>query len=90
MIDEKEFTGKIILTNRKELSLNGVQKVNSATENVVNLKCNQTDLIIQGSDLHIKKLDIEQRFVEIEGQVDSMKYTKGSSKKNGFIKRIFK
>lgn len=85
---KKHDNTKLILTNRCALNLCGVNKVYSATTNCISLMLGTDDAIIDGTDLHVKKLDIETGIVDIEGTVNSIKYGKAKNSKN-FFKRIF-
>ena len=78
---------KVVLCNRQTLNLSGVTKMGSATENAICVDIANEKTVIEGSNLHITKLDIETGFVDIEGKVNSIKFNKGTSQ--GFFKRIF-
>jgi len=44
-------------------------------------------LIITGKNMHIKKLDVSGGIIDVDGQIDSIKY---EQKKKPFFKRIFR
>jgi len=78
---------KIICDARKFLQMTGIQKVESTNENQIVCVAMNQPLIITGKNMHIKKLDVGQGIVDVEGQIDSIKY---EQKKKPFLKRIFK
>lgn len=80
---------KIIVNNLNSVNLTGVTKVFSATESVISLKLASTDILIEGENLHVIKLDVESGIVDIEGQIFKIKQEKSKQSKNIF-KRIFK
>lgn len=87
---EKKFTNnKIVLDNRKKLTVTGVEKALSSNENCIILQTSGNKLFISGHNLHIEKLDVEAGVVEAEGDFDSFKYGNITNKGNVF-KRIFK
>lgn len=85
---KKHDNTKLVLTNRSTLNLNGVNKVYSATESCVSLMLGKDDILIDGANLHINKLDIDTGVVDIDGTINAIKFGKNKNSKN-FIKRIF-
>ena len=85
---EKQKNSKITITNKQTTNLFGVEKVISATENQINLVLAGESMIVDGSNLHILKLDIDSKVVDFEGTIYSIKF--GAKKKDkNFFKRIF-
>ena len=77
------------LQNRKILSLSGVQKVISINEMQAKIELFDCSLFVFGKEMKLKKLNLEDGEVIIEGVFDSFKY--GPQKeKVGFFKRLFK
>lgn len=84
---------KMIINNRKMGSLTGVKDVIAFDEGEVILETDQGILMIKGHDLHVKRLNLENGEVDLEGRMDSFFYseTKGSSDRNdSFLARLFK
>ena len=79
---------KVTLINRQNLAITGVEKVVSANSEVVNLLVSGSKMCIEGQNLYVAKLDIDQGIVVLEGLVDGIKY--GSPKKQPILKRMFK
>lgn len=78
----------IILDNRKKLSLTGADDVLGFNEESVSVNTSLGHLVIMGSDLHISKLDLDTGEVEIDGCIDSLRYTENKSSKS-FMQRLF-
>ena len=87
-VTKKHENTKLILTNKSQLNLTGVNKVYSCTETCVSLMLGNDDTLIEGSNLHVQKLYIDTGAVDIEGTVCAIKLGKGKNSKNLF-KRIF-
>jgi len=77
------------LINRNNLTLTGVKKVKSTETNQIVLLLDNTSLLIQGSNLEVKQLDVSTGNMEISGKVDSLKYTNKVSKSFS-LKNIFR
>jgi len=82
----ESLNNKIVIDNRNRISISGISKMLSSNETCINMLVKTTKLIINGKDLHIEKLDVENGYLEASGTIDSVKYS-GS---DGIIKRIFK
>lgn len=82
---------KIWLEDRKKLVMTGVSDVVSFDDLSVVLDTLVGRLIINGEELHIQKLCLENGEVEVEGKVDEILYEdeKQNSKKS-FFGRIAK
>jgi len=83
-------TPKIIenlnLSNRKNLKLEGIVEIKSSSENFLLVKLKDTSLSISGQNMHITRLDVSLGLLDIEGEIDCIKY----GKKTNFFKRLFK
>lgn len=80
---------KIILTDRNQMQITGVEKANGLNENLISLLVTGAHLIITGKNMHVEKLMVEEGIVELEGDIESIKYSQ-SKPKTSFIKRLFK
>lgn len=83
---QEQINNKIIIDNRNRVSISGITKMLSSNETCINMLVKTTKLIINGKDLHIEKLDVDNGYLEASGTIDAVKYS-GS---DGIIKRIFK
>ncbi|MBO4412432.1 MAG: hypothetical protein J5779_00230 [Clostridia bacterium] len=80
---------KITLINRKNLNLFGISKVFAINEDSAQLQIDNSILTILGKNMEVKKLDIENGILELEGLINAIKYT-DKKEKTSFIKKIFK
>lgn len=90
LVKKEEKTGEhtLILDNRKKLSVTGVIEVVSATDKTVIAKTKEKTLCINGRELRVSKLVLEEFFLSVEGIVDSFKYVEKQTK--GLFKKVFK
>ena len=79
---------KIILIDRKNLSITGVEKMISVKPDLLQLTTNFGTLQIIGANMEVSKLDLEQHLLEVKGIISSIKYLEDN--KTPFFKRIFK
>ena len=75
------------LYSRKNLHITGVVEVISATTSLITTKTTGGPLAIHGSDLKIKNLNNTQQEVDIEGNINEIKY---EVKKKKLLEKIFK
>lgn len=88
--NEKSFNeSQLVLKNRLNLTLSGVEKVYETNENKIQLKVSNSNLLIIGENLNISRLDVESGNVSVEGKINELKYLSGESKGNIF-KKLFK
>lgn len=87
---EKTFNeSQLVLKNRTNLTLSGVEKVYETNENKIQLKVSNSNLLITGENLNISRLDVESGNVSVEGKINELKYLSNESKGNIF-KKLFK
>ncbi|MBR3362703.1 MAG: sporulation protein YabP [Bacilli bacterium] len=86
------LTHGITLSERKNIVISGVKKIDSFDEEEFYLETSMGDLIIKGEELEIIKLDTYQGNVSIKGKVDSLTYTENGkkNKENGVFNKLFK
>lgn len=92
---EKEiaaFNHNITLTERKNLVVTGVKKIDNFDSNEFLLETTMGYLCIKGTDLEIVKLDTYQGNVSIKGQISNLNYTdhEAKNKEESFFSKIFK
>ncbi len=83
----------INITQRKNISITGVKKIDNFDENEFLLETNMGYLLIKGTNLEIIKLDTYQGDVSIKGKIDSLAYTESSKKQEkqeSIISKLFK
>ena len=83
-----EVSHHIILEGREELSVSGVEEVESFDENTIIMVTNKGTLVVRGEDLHIEKLSLDGGDLRVEGMVDSLTYEEERSGRPGFFGRL--
>ena len=84
---------KLILTNRKNANFTGILDVLSFDVAEVLLETELGMLHIKGKDLHVNRLNLEKGEADIEGEVDTMTYSKirdVSAKKDNMSGKLFR
>ena len=79
----------ITIENQNNISINGATKVSSSTASQAVVEASETTIIISGSELEVKKLDLDNKEVSFAGKITNLRFT-GKSEKQPFLKRIFK
>lgn len=81
----------VALTDRKRLSLTGVEDVDCFNEQIVVLRTPLGTLTVAGAGLNVSQLNLEDGRVEIDGEVDALEYSGGKKKKSGgLLGRLFR
>ena len=86
MGEMNEQVHRLLLEQRKTLSLGGVQDVKSLLVTVCGV------LTIRGKELHVGRLELEKGEADIEGSIDSLVYTEHGplQKKGSALARLFR
>ena len=79
----------IVLSNKKNLSVSGTNKIISLKPDLIQLDTVFGGLIITGENLELVKVDNTTTRAEICGNVNSLKFIEGKLKENLF-RKIFK
>lgn len=74
MANEHLLPHKLILTERKSMTMTGVTEVVSFDENTVVLGTTLGTLVIQGQGLQLKNLSLEGGQVAVEGDLSGFLY----------------
>ena len=80
----------LTLSERRELSVSGVQDVDSFDETNVVVYTELGALTVKGSALHIHRLSIETGDLVLEGVVESLTYTDAHNRAAGFFGKLFR
>ena len=82
-MDKDIITGShnINITQRRNINLTGVKKIESFDDKEFLLETNMGYLLIKGNELEIVKLDTYQGDVAIKGKIDSLNYLESTNKK---------
>ena len=91
---ENSFNHGISISERKNIVVSGVKKINSFDNEEFLMDTTLGFLSIKGDGLEIIKLDTYQGNVSIKGRVDSIIYSDNNvskkEKENSFISKLFK
>ena len=86
-----EAAHHIILEEREQLSVSGVEEVESFDENTIVMLTNRGTLIVRGEELHIEKLSLDGGDLKVEGTIDSLTYEdRGGDRAGGLFARLFR
>jgi len=86
-------THKVIMTNRRTCSINGVNDVLSFDIHEILLETEQGMLMIKGDDLHVNRLTLDKGEVDIDGKIDSFTYSDVSNaghKSESLLSKLFR
>lgn len=84
---------KIMLTNRRTCTINGVSDVLSFDVHEILLETDQGMLMIKGDELHVNRLTLDKGEVDIDGRVDSLTYSENAGyggKGESLLSKLFK
>ncbi|MBQ7327580.1 MAG: hypothetical protein IJX00_01270 [Clostridia bacterium] len=79
----------ILIENQNQTTITGATKILSSTNTQAVVELANNTLILNGNNIEITKLDLENNLVVFNGEINSLKYNK-KSQKIGIIKRILK
>ena len=84
-------THSIHLDNRELLSVTGVRDVGSFCDTELSLSTDAGSLVIEGTGIHITRLDLDDGLVTVEGEICAMVYEDEVPEKKGSIfSRMFR
>lgn len=78
----------ILLEGREELTVSGVEEVESFDENTIVMLTVKGTLVVRGENLHIEKLSLDGGDLKVEGTVDSLSYEDGGRERVGLFARL--
>ena len=86
-----EMGHHIILEEREQLVISGVEEVESFDESAIYLTTAQGPLEIQGEGLHIEKLSLDGGDLKVEGDIDAVTYEDDAGgSRGGFLARLLR
>lgn len=85
-----ESAHHVILEEREQLAVSGVEEVESFDENTIVMATVKGTLVVRGEDLHIEKLSLDGGDLKVEGSVDSLTYEDDAGDRGGFFARLFR
>jgi sporulation protein YabP len=81
---------QITLTEREELSIEGVQSLGSYDEKEVIAETEQGILTIKGDGLNLRQLNLEQGSIVVEGFIRGIVYEDEARQKKGLLNRFLR
>ena len=76
------------MEDRENLTVSGVEEVESFDETTIVMYTAQGTLIVRGEGLHIEKLSLDGGDLKVEGMVESLTYEETHRNKGGFFARL--
>ena len=89
-METKQQDSIIMLENRNSLKVTGVEKFYYSTQTETMLLTSYGKMHITGSNLNIKKVALEQNIVELEGKINTIKYTTSEKTNSKGLFNFFK
>ena len=80
-----EAAHHILLEGREQLTVSGVEEVESFDENTIVMSTVKGTLVVRGEDLHIEKLSLDGGDMKVEGSVDSLTYEDDRRGRGGLL-----
>ncbi len=80
----------ISLKDRSSLVISGVDHIYSFNDKKVELLTSLGRLIVEGENLDMNKLNLEENIISVEGTINSLNYAKEKKPEEKFLKKVFK
>lgn len=87
-MEQEQMPHRLSLSERKKLTVTGVNEVVSFEETAVILQTCMGQLTVQGTQLQLKTLSLEGGQVEVEGTVTALHYEE-PKQSGGWLSRLF-
>ena len=84
-----EAAHHILLEGREQLTVSGVEEVESFDENTIVMVTAKGTLVVRGEDLHIEKLSLDGGDLKVEWAVDALSYEDDHGGRGGLLSRLF-
>ena len=80
----------ITLKDRSSLHISGIEHIYSFNDKKVELRTSAGEMVIEGENLDMGKLSLDESIITVEGTINSIVYSKERKPQESFIKRLFK
>lgn len=80
----------INLKGRSDLLISGVEHIYSFSDKRVEIQTCEGKMIVEGEDLDMNKLNLEENIISVQGTINSIVYSKAKDPKESFLKKVFK
>ena len=81
---------KIDLKDRSSLTISGVEHIYSFNDKKVEIRTACGDMIVDGENLDMSKLSIDEKIITVTGTIDGIIYSKTKEPQESFFKKLFK
>ena len=79
---------QVVLEDREQLTVSGVEEVESFDESSILLSTALGGLEVQGEGLHIEKLSLDGGDLKVEGRVNALVYEAEGGRRGGLLARL--
>ncbi len=79
---------RLLMQDRGHLEMSGVGGVDRFDETLIRVQTSYGTVSVQGTGLHITRLDLEDGALELDGHIAALSYTE--PKQGGFFARLFR
>ncbi len=86
--EENRMPHHVVMEGRGNLSVSGVEEVESFDETTIVMNTVKGTLVVRGEGLHIEKLSLDGGDLQVEGTVDSLTYEDNGREKGGWLARL--
>lgn len=92
MVDKAIKGHRLVMENREQIALTGVQKVQSFDPKEIVLETELGILSIKGDQLGVKLLNLEEGLVDLQGHIGALIYHRNASSgsRQSFLNRVFR
>ena len=80
----------INLKGRSDLFISGLEHIYSFSDKKVEIQTCEGRMVIDGEELDMNKLNLEENVISVQGTIHSIVYSKSKDPKEGFLKKVFK
>ena len=78
----------LILEGREQLSVSGVEEVESFDETQIVMYTTKGTLIVRGGDLHIEKLSLDGGELHVDGRIEALTYEEQQAPRGSWLTRL--
>ena len=80
----------IMLKDRSSLYVSGIEHIYSFNDKKVELRTSAGEMVIEGENLDMGKLNLDESVISVEGTINAIIYSKSRKPQESLIKRLFK
>lgn len=91
-MDDKAYKKphSLILEDRKQITLSGVTDVGAFDEESLTVYTDYGEVTLKGEKIQVNVVNTETGQLTAEGKINSVTYTDKTSKKTGFLSKVFR